>query len=168
VRHPGEKKPPTRVPGHRRVFSPARPHAAAEPPSCIAFKHYKGAARNTNVILTIETADTPRVEAARGRVRMKKLGENLRLRGRYAFGFMENAERPGKRWQLPASWVGPSTSCRPRFFFCRDGPLKPAAHSGHAALAGSSVHHAHPHRQRPGPRTTSRSPPGEWWRWERR
>src|SRR5207237_4710670 len=79
-----EKKPPIRVPG-TAVFLTSTPDAA---PTALlhSLKHYK-VLHEHNVILTIETVNTPRVDAAE-RVRIKTLGETftcvvLRL------GFME-------------------------------------------------------------------------------
>src|SRR5262245_58530611 len=68
-----EKKPPTRVPG-TAVFLTSTPDSA---PTALmhSLKHYK-VLHEQNVILTIETADTPRVHSAE-RVRMEQVGETF-------------------------------------------------------------------------------------------
>src|SRR2546425_2603532 len=84
-----EKKPPARVPG-TAVFLTSTPDSA---PTALmhSLKHYK-VLHEQNVILTVETANRPRVDAAE-RVRIKKLGETFTcvvLR----FGFMETPNVP--------------------------------------------------------------------------
>ena len=68
-----EKKPPTRVPG-TAVFFTSDPQSA---PTALlhSLKHYK-VLHEKNVILTIETADTPRVNPAE-RVRIEPVGETF-------------------------------------------------------------------------------------------
>ena len=118
-----EKKPPTRVPG-TAVFLTSTPHAA---PTALmhSLKHYK-VLHEHNVILTIETANTPRVEAAE-RVRMKKLGQTfacVTLR----FGFMETPNVP--KALAIARKLGWTFDIMSTSFFLSRRSLKPAAHSG--------------------------------------
>jgi KUP system potassium uptake protein len=118
-----EKKPPTRVPG-TAVFLTSDPDFA---PTALmhSLKHYK-VLHEKNVILTVETADTPRVNPTE-RVRIEPVGETF-LRVVLRFGFMEQpnvpkalaiARRSG--WQFDIM----STS-----FFLSRRLLKPAAKSG--------------------------------------
>jgi KUP system potassium uptake protein len=118
-----EKKPPTRVPG-TAVFLTSDPGFA---PTALmhSLKHYK-VLHEKNVILTVETADTPRVNPVE-RVRIEPVGETF-LRVVLRFGFMEQpnvpkalaiARRSG--WQFDIM----STS-----FFLSRRLLKPAAKSG--------------------------------------
>jgi KUP system potassium uptake protein len=118
-----EKKPPTRVPG-TAVFLTSTPHAA---PTALmhSLKHYK-VLHEHNVILTIETADTPRVESAE-RVRMNKLGATfacVTLR----FGFMETPNVP--KALAIARKLGWTFDIMSTSFFLSRRSLKPAAHSG--------------------------------------
>ena len=118
-----EKKPPTRVPG-TAVFLTSTPHAA---PTALmhSLKHYK-VLHEHNVILTIETADTPRVDAAE-RVRMNKLGETfacVTLR----FGFMETPNVP--KALAIARKLGWTFDIMSTSFFLSRRSLKPAVHSG--------------------------------------
>ena len=68
-----ERKPPARVPG-TAVFLTSDPEFA---PTALlhSLKHYK-VLHESNVILTIETADTPRVDRAE-RVRIKPIGKTF-------------------------------------------------------------------------------------------
>ncbi len=84
-----EKKPPPRVPG-TAVFLTSDP-AFAPTALLHSLKHYKVLHEN-NVILTIETADTPRVDAAE-RVRIEPVGETF-SRVTLRFGFMEQPNVP--------------------------------------------------------------------------
>jgi KUP system potassium uptake protein len=84
-----EKKPPIRVPG-TAVFLTGDPDFA---PTALmhSLKHYK-VLHEKNVILTIETADTPRIDLTE-RVRIEPVGETfscVTLR----FGFMEQPNVP--------------------------------------------------------------------------
>jgi KUP system potassium uptake protein len=118
-----EKKPPQRVPG-TAVFLTSDP-ASAPTALMHSLKHYK-VLHEKNVILTIETAPTPKVDISE-RVRMEEISatfSKITLR----FGFMESpnvpkalaiARRTG--WQFDIM----STS-----FFLSRRALKPAAHSG--------------------------------------
>ena len=118
-----EKKPPTRVPG-TAVFLTSDP-ASAPTALMHSLKHYK-VLHEKNVILTIETADTPRVHSAE-RVRMEQVGETF-TRVVLRFGFMETPNVPKALaiarkhgWQFDIM----STS-----FFLSRRSLKPAAQSG--------------------------------------
>jgi KUP system potassium uptake protein len=84
-----EKKPPQRVPG-TAVFLTGDPEYA---PTALlhSLKHYK-VLHEQNVVLTIEYAETPRVEESE-RVRMEPLGETFR-RVILRFGFMERPNVP--------------------------------------------------------------------------
>jgi KUP system potassium uptake protein len=84
-----EKKPPQRVPG-TAVFLTSDPDSA---PTALlhSLKHYK-VLHEKNVILTIETADSPRVHPSE-RVRMEALGETF-SRVILRFGFMETPNVP--------------------------------------------------------------------------
>jgi KUP system potassium uptake protein len=118
-----EKKPPIRVPG-TAVFLTSDPDFA---PTALmhSLKHYK-VLHEKNVILTVETADTPRVDPAE-RVRIEPVGQTF-SRVRLRFGFMETPNIPNALaiarklgWQFDIM----STS-----FFLSRRTLKPAAHSG--------------------------------------
>src|SRR5450631_2957330 len=118
-----EKKPPIRVPG-TAVFLTSDPTSA---PTALlhSLKHYK-VLHEQNVILTVETADTPRVNSA-DRVRIEPVGQTF-LRVHLRFGFMETPNIPNAlaiarklTWQFDIM----STS-----FFLSRRTLKPAAHSG--------------------------------------
>jgi KUP system potassium uptake protein len=118
-----EKKPPTRVPG-TAVFFTSDPDFA---PTALmhSLKHYK-VLHEKNVILTVETADTPRVNPAE-RVRIEPVGETF-SRVVLRFGFMEQPNVPKALaiarkhgWQFDIM----STS-----FFLSRRTLRPAAHSG--------------------------------------
>jgi KUP system potassium uptake protein len=118
-----EKRPPTRVPG-TAVFLTSTPQAA---PTALmhSLKHYK-VLHEHNVILTIETADMPRVDAAE-RVRIKKVGEtfaHVALR----FGFMETPNVP--RALAIARKHGWTFDIMSTSFFLSRRSLKPAVHSG--------------------------------------
>ena len=80
-----------------------------------------------NVILTIETADTPRVDAAE-RVRIETVGETF-TRVVLRFGFMETPEHAEGARASPASTAGQFDIMSTSFFLSRRA-LKPAAHSG--------------------------------------
>jgi KUP system potassium uptake protein len=118
-----EKKPPVRVPG-TAVFLTSTPDSA---PTALmhSLKHYK-VLHEQNVILTIETADMPRVDPAE-RVRIEAVGDTF-SRVALRFGFMETPNVPKALaiarkhgWQYDIM----STS-----FFLSRRALKPAAHSG--------------------------------------
>jgi KUP system potassium uptake protein len=84
-----ERKPPVRVPG-TAVFLTGDPDSA---PTALmhSLKHYK-ALHDQNVILTVEYADTPRVEEGE-RVQIETLGDSFR-RVILRFGFMERPNVP--------------------------------------------------------------------------
>ena len=97
-----------------------------------------------NVILTIETAQTPRVDPAE-RVRMETISDKfatVRLR----FGFMEFPNVP--KALVIARKLGWQFDIMATSFFVSRRSLKPSAQSGMPLLAGSSVHRAEPLGQR--------------------
>ena len=136
-----EKKPPLRVPG-TAVFLTSTPECA---PTALmhSLKHYK-VLHEHNVILTIETADAPRVDPGE-RVRIEGVGETFtRVRLRFRIhGDPERTEGAGDRAQDRLDvrhhvHIVLSVTTRAQ-----------AGHSlRHAALAGSPFHHAHTDRQR--------------------
>jgi KUP system potassium uptake protein len=118
-----EKNPPQQVPG-TAVFLTSDPQSA---PTALlhSLKHYK-VLHEKNVILTVETADTPRVDIAE-RVRIEPVGKTF-SRVVLRFGFMETPNVPKALaiarkhgWQFDIM----STS-----FFLSRRSLKPAARSG--------------------------------------
>ena len=118
-----EKRPPHRVPG-TAVFLTSDP-ASAPTALMHSLKHYK-VLHEKNVILTIETAPTPRVAEAE-RVRMEQLSETF-SKVRLRFGFLESPNVPktlGIARKLGWQFDIMSTS-----FFLSRRALKPAAHSG--------------------------------------
>jgi len=118
-----EKKPPARVSG-TAVFLTSDP-ASAPTALLHSLKHYK-VLHEKNVILTIETADTPRVDPAE-RVRIEPVGKTF-SRVVLRFGFMETPNVPkalGIARKLGWQFDIMSTS-----FFLSRRSLKPAAHSG--------------------------------------
>ena len=118
-----EKKPPIRVPG-TAVFLTSTPDSA---PTALmhSLKHYK-VLHEHNVILTIETADTPRVDPAE-RVRMELVGETF-SRVVLRFGFMESPNVP--KALAIARKLGWQFDIMSTSFFLSRRSLKPAAHSG--------------------------------------
>ena len=92
-----ERKPPARVPG-TAVFLTSDPEFA---PTALlhSLKHYK-VLHESNVILTIETADTPRVDRAE-RVRIKPIGKTFArvILKIWLHGDAERAEGTGGRAQ---------------------------------------------------------------------
>ncbi|MBR1142700.1 potassium transporter Kup [Bradyrhizobium sp. AUGA SZCCT0431] len=118
-----EKRPPQRVPG-TAVFLTSDPESA---PTALmhSLKHYK-VLHEKNVILTIETAPTPRIDDSE-RIRMEQLSETfskLTLR----FGFMEQPNVP--RTLALARKLGWQFDIMATSFFLSRRALKPAAHSG--------------------------------------
>ena len=118
-----EKKPPARVSG-TAVFLTSDPVSA---PTALlhSLKHYK-VLHEKNVILTIETADTPRVDLSE-RVRIEPVGKTF-SRVVLRFGFMETPNVPkalGIARKLGWQFDIMSTS-----FFLSRRTLRPAAHSG--------------------------------------
>jgi KUP system potassium uptake protein len=118
-----EKKPPARVSG-TAVFLTSDP-ASAPTALLHSLKHYK-VLHEKNVILTIETVDSPRVDPAE-RVRIEPVGKTF-SRVVLRFGFMETPNVPkalGIARKLGWQFDIMSTS-----FFLSRRSLKPAAHSG--------------------------------------
>jgi KUP system potassium uptake protein len=118
-----EKKPPVRVPG-TAVFLTSDP--ASTPTALLhSLKHYKVLHEN-NVIVTIETADSPRVDPAE-RVRMEPVGKTF-SRVVLRFGFMETPNVP--KALAIARKLGWQFDIMSTSFFLSRRALKPAAHSG--------------------------------------
>ena len=118
-----EKRPPQRVPG-TAVFLTSDPDSA---PTALmhSLKHYK-VLHEKNVILTIETAPTPRIDPAE-RVRMEQLSETF-SRVTLKFGFMESPNVP--KTLAIARKLGWQFDIMSTSFFLSRRALKPAAHSG--------------------------------------
>src|ERR1700712_4000442 len=118
-----EKRPPQRVSG-TAVFLTSDPISA---PTALmhSLKHYK-VLHEKNVILTIETAPTPRIDPIE-RVRLEQISETfskITLR----FGFMESPNVP--RALVLARKLGWQFDIMSTSFFLSRRALKPAAHSG--------------------------------------
>jgi KUP system potassium uptake protein len=118
-----EKKPPQRVPG-TAVFLTSDPKSA---PTALlhSLKHYK-VLHEKNVILSVETTHTPRVESDK-RVTIEPVGSTF-TRVLLRFGYMETPNIPRalaiarkRGWQFDIM----STS-----FFLSRRSLRPATHSG--------------------------------------
>jgi KUP system potassium uptake protein len=118
-----EKRPPQRVPG-TAVFLTSDPECA---PTALmhSLKHYK-VLHEKNVILTIETAPTPRIDPAE-RVRLEQLSETF-SRVTLKFGFMESPNVP--KALAIARRLGWQYDIMSTSFFLSRRALKPAAHSG--------------------------------------
>jgi KUP system potassium uptake protein len=118
-----EKKPPLRVPG-TAVFLTSDPTSA---PTALmhSLKHYK-VLHEKNVILTIETAPTPRVNPAE-RVRIEPVGDTF-TRVNLRFGFMEMPNVP--KALAIARKLGWTFDIMSTSFFLSRRSLKPAVHSG--------------------------------------
>jgi len=118
-----EKRPPQRVSG-TAVFLTSDPHSA---PTALmhSLKHYK-VLHEKNVILTIETAPTPRIDPSE-RVRMEQLSETF-SKVTLKFGFMESPNVP--KTLAIARKVGWQFDIMSTSFFLSRRALKPAAHSG--------------------------------------
>jgi len=118
-----EKRPPQRVPG-TAVFLTSDPECA---PTALmhSLKHYK-VLHEKNVILTIESAPTPRIDPAE-RVRMEQLSETF-SRVMLRFGFMETPNVP--KALAAARKLGWQFDIMATSFFLSRRALKPAAHSG--------------------------------------
>ncbi len=117
-----EKTPPQRVPG-TAVFLTSDPGFA---PTALlhSLKHYK-VLHEHNVILTIETADTPRVDNS-ARVRMEPVGQTF-SRVVLRFGFMETPNVP--KALAIARKLGWQFDIMSTSFFLSRRSLKPAAQS---------------------------------------
>jgi KUP system potassium uptake protein len=118
-----ERKPPTQVPG-TAVFFTSDPQSA---PTALmhSLKHYK-VLHETNVILTVVTADTPRVPAAE-RVQIERIGKTFSC-VRITFGFMETPNVP--KALAIARKLGWHFDIMATSFFLSRRALKPAAKSG--------------------------------------
>jgi KUP system potassium uptake protein len=118
-----ERKPPETVPG-TAVFLTSDPQSA---PTALlhSLKHYK-VLHEKNVILTVETADTPRVPAA-DRVRIEGVGKTF-SRVWLRFGFMETPNVP--KALAIARKLGWQFDIMATSFFLSRRALRPAAHSG--------------------------------------
>jgi KUP system potassium uptake protein len=117
-----EKKPPIRVPG-TAVFLTSDP-ASAPTALLHSLKHYK-VLHEKNVILTVETADTPRVDPAE-RVRIEPVGKTF-SRVVLRFGFMETPNVP--KALAIARKLGWQFDIMSTSFFLSRRLLKPAAKS---------------------------------------
>ena len=118
-----EKRPPQRVSG-TAVFLTSDP-ASAPTALMHSLKHYK-VLHEKNVILTIETAPTPRIDPA-DRVRLEQISatfSKITLR----FGFMESPNVP--KALAIARKLGWQFDIMSTSFFLSRRALKPAAHSG--------------------------------------
>ena len=118
-----EKKPPARVPG-TAVFLTSDPVSA---PTALlhSLKHYK-VLHEKNVILTIETAHAPRVDAGE-RVRIQPVGKTF-SRIVLRFGFMETPNVP--KALAIARKLGWQFDIMSTSFFLSRRSLKPATQSG--------------------------------------
>ena len=118
-----EKRPPQRVSG-TAVFLTSDPRSA---PTALmhSLKHYK-VLHEKNVILTIETAPTPRIDPAE-RVRMEQLSATF-SKVTLRFGFMESPNVP--KTLAIARKLGWQFDIMSTSFFLSRRALKPAAHSG--------------------------------------
>ena len=118
-----ERKPPQTVPG-TAVFLNSDPRSA---PTALlhSLKHYK-VLHEKNVILTVDTAETPRVPASE-RVRIEPVGQTF-SRVRLRFGFMETPNVP--RALAIARKLGWQFDIMSTSFFLSRRSLRPAAHSG--------------------------------------
>jgi KUP system potassium uptake protein len=118
-----EKRPPARVPG-TAVFLTSDPVSA---PTALlhSLKHYK-VLHEKNVILTIETADAPRVDAGE-RVRIQPVGKTF-SRIVLRFGFMETPNVP--KALAIARKLGWQFDIMSTSFFLSRRSLKPATQSG--------------------------------------
>ncbi|CAN5318900.1 potassium transporter Kup [soil metagenome] len=118
-----EKKPPQRVPG-TAVFLTSNPDFA---PTALmhSLKHYK-VLHQKNVILTIESASTPRVDLAE-HVRLEDISEMF-SKVTLKFGFMESPNVP--KALAIARKLGWQFDIMSTSFFLSRRALKPAAQSG--------------------------------------
>ena len=118
-----EKRPPQRVSG-TAVFLTSDPISA---PTALmhSLKHYK-VLHEKNVILTIETASTPRIDPAE-RVRLEEISKTF-SKVTLRFGFMESPNVP--KALAIARKLGWQFDIMSTSFFLSRRALKPAAHSG--------------------------------------
>jgi KUP system potassium uptake protein len=118
-----EKRPPQRVSG-TAVFLTSDP-ASAPTALMHSLKHYK-VLHEKNVILTIETAPTPRIDPAE-RVRLEEISATF-TKVTLRFGFMESPNVP--KALAIARKLGWHFDIMSTSFFLSRRALKPAAHSG--------------------------------------
>src|SRR5271167_1961950 len=118
-----EKRPPQRVPG-TAVFLTSDP-ASAPTALMHSLKHYK-VLHEKNVILTIETAVTPRVDPSE-RVRLEQISPTF-SKVTLRFGFMESPNVP--KALAIARKLGWHFDIMSTSFFLSRRALKPAARSG--------------------------------------
>jgi KUP system potassium uptake protein len=118
-----EKRPPQRVPG-TAVFLTSDP-ASAPTALMHSLKHYK-VLHEKNVILTIQTAPTPRIDPSE-RVRLEHISATF-SRVTLRFGFMESPNVP--KTLAIARKLGWQFDIMSTSFFLSRRALKPAAHSG--------------------------------------
>jgi KUP system potassium uptake protein len=118
-----EKRPPQRVSG-TAVFLTSDPVSA---PTALmhSLKHYK-VLHEKNVILTIETAPTPRIDPSE-RVRLEEISATF-SKVTLRFGFMESPNVP--KALAIARKLGWQFDIMATSFFLSRRALKPAAHSG--------------------------------------
>ncbi len=118
-----EKRPPQRVPC-TAVFLTSDPLSA---PTALmhSLKHYK-VLHEKNVILTIETAPTPRIDPSE-RVRLEEISKTF-SKVTLRFGFMESPNVP--KTLAIARKLGWHFDIMSTSFFLSRRALKPAAHSG--------------------------------------
>jgi KUP system potassium uptake protein len=118
-----ERKPPVHVPG-TAVFLTSDPTSA---PTALmhSLKHYK-VLHEKNVILTIETADTPRVKPE-DRVEIEQIGDSFSCVTLH-FGYMETPNVP--KALAIARKLGWQFDIMSTSFFLSRRSLKPAAKSG--------------------------------------
>jgi KUP system potassium uptake protein len=118
-----ERKPPQRVPG-TAVFLTSDPRSA---PTALmhSLKHYK-VLHEKNVILSVETTHTPRVEQSK-RVSIEPVGATF-TRVLLRFGYMESPNVP--RALAIARKLGWQFDIMSTSFFLSRRALRPAPHSG--------------------------------------
>jgi KUP system potassium uptake protein len=118
-----ERKPPARVPG-TAVFLTSDPKSA---PTALmhSLKHYK-VLHEKNVIISVETTHTPRVESSK-RVKIEQVGATF-MRVMLRFGYMETPNIP--RALVIARKLGWHFDIMSTSFFLSRRALKPAPHSG--------------------------------------
>jgi KUP system potassium uptake protein len=118
-----EKKPPQRVPG-TAVFLTSDPKSA---PTALmhSLKHYK-VLHEKNVILSVETTHTPRVDPDK-RVSIEPVGSTF-MRVLLRFGYMESPNVP--RALAIARKLGWQFDIMSTSFFLSRRSLRPAPHSG--------------------------------------
>ena len=118
-----EKRPPQRVSG-TAVFLTSDPISA---PTALmhSLKHYK-VLHEKNVILTIETAPTPRIDPSE-RVKLEEISKTF-SKVTLRFGFMESPNVP--KALAIARKLGWQFDIMSTSFFLSRRALKPAAHSG--------------------------------------